>query len=152
MNLKTSQKGFTIVELLIVIVVIAILAAISIVAFTGIQQRGRDSAKASDVSNIVKALTAYTTDDTANGGSGGTWPATASAAATAISGYSAAGVSSTITDKLTLTAHPAAGATGTAATNYSYLPCGTSPNYTGATIGYYKENGNTGVTVTAGKC
>ncbi len=43
MNLKTNQKGFTIVELLIVIVVIAILAAISIVAYTGIQDRARTS-------------------------------------------------------------------------------------------------------------
>ena len=45
MNLKTS-KGFTIVELLIVIVVIAILAAISIVAYTGVQNRARNSAAA----------------------------------------------------------------------------------------------------------
>ena len=144
----TKQKGFTIVELLIVIVVIAILAAISIVAFTGIQQRGRDSAKASDASNIAKALTAMTTDETANGGTSGSWPANAAAAKSALEGYDAAGVSSTITDKLTLTTHPAADATGEDATNYSYVACGN----TGATIGYYKENGNTGVTVTAGKC
>lgn len=50
------KKGFTIVELLIVIVVIAILAAISIVAYNGIQQRARDSRRASDISNIEKAI------------------------------------------------------------------------------------------------
>ena len=55
MNLKTSQKGFTIVELLIVIVVIAILAAISIVAYVGIQNNARASERQSDATSIAKA-------------------------------------------------------------------------------------------------
>ena len=37
MGWQRNSKGFTIVELLIVIVVIAILAALTIVAFNGIQ-------------------------------------------------------------------------------------------------------------------
>jgi len=49
-------RGFTIVELLIVIVVIAILASISIVAYNGIQQRARDTARKSDLSSIRNAL------------------------------------------------------------------------------------------------
>lgn len=53
------QKGFTIVELLIVIVVIGILAAITVVAYNGMQQRARDAKRASDAKNIVKALEAY---------------------------------------------------------------------------------------------
>ena len=51
-----KQRGFTIVELLIVIVVIAILAAITIVAYNGIQQRARDTQRVADISNIVKAI------------------------------------------------------------------------------------------------
>lgn len=150
MNLKQNQKGFTIVELLIVIVVIAILAAISIVAFTGIQQRGRDSGRASDVSNIVKALTAYVTDEPGapNNGGGGVWPADAAAAVTALNNYSAANLSSEITSKLTLGAAP----TGSTPDQYSYIPCTTGGTVTGAEIGYWKENGGAPEEVVAGNC
>lgn len=58
-QMTRDKKGFTIVELLIVIVVIAILAAITIVAYNGIQQRARDARRASDISQIKKALLAY---------------------------------------------------------------------------------------------
>lgn len=51
-----GRKGFTIVELLIVIVIIAILAAITIVAYNGIQQRARDAQRKSDLAAIGKAL------------------------------------------------------------------------------------------------
>ncbi len=54
-----NKRGFTIVELLIVIVVIAILAAISVVAYSGIQTRARDSQRSSDISAIKKALELY---------------------------------------------------------------------------------------------
>lgn len=55
-NIKSIRKdrGFTIVELLIVIVVIAILAAITIVAYNGIQSRSKNSAAATNVNNVVK--------------------------------------------------------------------------------------------------
>lgn len=68
MNLRTNQKGFTIVELLIVVVVIAILAAISIVAYTGITARANTSA-ATEAANSVKSVA------TAYNGSNGSWPA-----------------------------------------------------------------------------
>jgi len=49
-----SSKGFTIVELLIVIVVIAILAAITIVSYNGITQQAKEATKAAEISQWKK--------------------------------------------------------------------------------------------------
>jgi prepilin-type N-terminal cleavage/methylation domain-containing protein len=53
---KQLIKGFTIVELLIVVVVIAILAAITIVAYNGIQNRSHDSAVQNDLVMFFKKM------------------------------------------------------------------------------------------------
>jgi len=54
MTKQIKSKGFTIVELLIVIVVIAILAAITIVAYNGIQNRAKTTALASAAETVQK--------------------------------------------------------------------------------------------------
>jgi len=59
MDKMQDRKGFTIVELLIVIVVIAILAAITIVAYNGIQLRTRDTIRINDLKSIQKAVELY---------------------------------------------------------------------------------------------
>lgn len=51
-----STRGFTIVELLVVIVVIGILAAITIVAYSGVQQRAVAASLTSDLDNATKLL------------------------------------------------------------------------------------------------
>lgn len=51
-----TARGFTIVELLIVIVVVAILAAITIVAYNGIQQRAYAVSIVSTLKSIDKGL------------------------------------------------------------------------------------------------
>lgn len=54
-----KTKGFTIVELLIVIVVIAILAAITVVAYNGVQGRALDSRRLSDIKKIQQGIELY---------------------------------------------------------------------------------------------
>lgn len=56
-----ARKGFTIVELLIVIVVIAILAAVTIVAYNGIRNQAQDSALQSSVSQAAKKIASHAT-------------------------------------------------------------------------------------------
>lgn len=71
MNRCGYRRGFTIVELLIVIVVIAVLAAITIVAYNGIQQRANNTAIISAASQLQKLgkmyRTTYNVDTLING-------------------------------------------------------------------------------------
>ena len=60
--MKRIARGFTIVELLIVIVIIAILATITIVAFNGIQDRARYTSMQSDIKGLRKAIEMYKVD------------------------------------------------------------------------------------------
>ncbi len=60
---REYRRGFTIVELLIVIVIIGILATITIVSFNGIQAKARDSQRLQDAKTIVQALEIYKTQN-----------------------------------------------------------------------------------------
>ena len=51
---KTNKKGFTIVELVIVIAVIAILAAVLIPTFSGIVKNARISADTQVCKNLIR--------------------------------------------------------------------------------------------------
>jgi prepilin-type N-terminal cleavage/methylation domain-containing protein len=72
---KYQVKGFTIVELLIVIVVIGILAAITMVTYTGITQRANYAKEQSDISSINKLIQEYyaTNESYPNTGGSGSW-------------------------------------------------------------------------------
>ncbi len=70
-----DDRGFTIVELLIVIVVIGILAAITIVAYNGVQERARTATVQADLTNFAKKVEAAKIDT-----SDGLYPTTLTAA------------------------------------------------------------------------
>ena len=62
-GMKRKVRGFTIIELLVVLAVIAVLSSIAIVRFSSVQASGRDSKRLSDVSQIQKALGLYQIDN-----------------------------------------------------------------------------------------
>lgn len=91
---SSGQRGFTIVELLIVIVVIAILATISIVAFNGINARANDSKTRSAVHQFEVALQTWVQDypPPIKGGSGSTVAASNGTCADGSSGFVGTGL------------------------------------------------------------
>jgi len=92
-RLRRSRKGFTLVELLVVIVVLAVLAAIVLPKFVGAGTRSKESALKSDLKLFRNAVTLFYTDTAAYPASLADLAATSAPA----SGLDAAGNAKSIT-------------------------------------------------------
>jgi len=119
---SNKTKGFTLVELLIVIVVIAILAAISIVVYNGVADRARDGERLANARDIINAAAVHNSEK-------GHWPTI-----TELGSFNTIKLSDQIKSRLGTTAP-----SPTDKSKYLYELCGTAPNITGAKVTYWKE-------------
>ena len=120
-----KEKGFTIVELLIVIVVIGILAAIVIVAYNGIQNRAKTVRAQTNANAVQKIAESYNTDNNV-------YPSTI--------GQFSAGLTAHLPSVLVIVSGNASpwgltSTNGTTAISYRYK--GTIPNVTGGVLRYW---------------
>jgi prepilin-type N-terminal cleavage/methylation domain-containing protein len=75
----SRDKGFTLVELLIVIVILGVLATVTVFAVNGITSKAKASSCQADTSSLNTAIEAYNAGE-------GSYPATLPALATATAG------------------------------------------------------------------
>jgi len=62
-NIKNKNKGFTLIEMLIVITIIALLASLILVGMGGARAKTRDSRRIADLHNVMNALELYYAKD-----------------------------------------------------------------------------------------
>lgn len=114
-KINILQKGFTLVELLIVIAIIGVLAALLMSNFIGVRQRARDAQRKSDLKQVQSALELYRSDV-------GTYPSCTSSASC---NFPSCGSSL-----------PASGAT----IYMQKIPCDPSSSYNSGSYAYWSDS------------
>lgn len=137
---QNKAKGFTLVELLIVIVVIAILAAISIVAYNGVTQKARDDERATNARNVINAIASYHAEN-------GQYPSGAADLKNKLAGFNTVKVGSAVLDTLK---HVAPGS-GAEAKTLQVFVCKKADSVVGIKLAHWKEDGNTRPEQTTGE-
>ena len=132
-NIKSKKaRGFTIIELLVVIVVIGILAAITIVSYSGITNRAKTSKAQTNADSVLNVADVYAADN-------GVYPTVGQLPTSGSSANLPTGVSVTTSAPTKANGETTVG---------NYTTCGT--NTTGASVTYYDFGTPTTVTIKTG--
>jgi len=62
-NTKTKKKGFTLIELMVVVAIMGLLAALAVISLNNARARARDARRISDVKQVQTALELYYLDN-----------------------------------------------------------------------------------------
>ena len=124
-NIKLN-KGFTIVELLVVIVVIGILAAITMVSYNGVTNKAKTAQAQSNANSAIQVINIYQAD---TAGGNGSFPADAAAIMAYTSGIAK------IPTGLTVSAGTVALTSSNGTSVVTYRPLATAAN--GGCLAYF---------------
>ena len=72
---RGTKKGFTLLELLVVITIIGLLSSVGLASYTRAQARARDAKRQSDMTTLRNALELYYSENNVYVNTGGAWQA-----------------------------------------------------------------------------
>lgn len=91
-----NKKGFTLIELIVVIAIIGLLSTLAVVALGSARTKARDSKRLADLKQLQTALEIYYTEQNAYPAGNGVTLGTGNAACLNASGFAAAGCASAL--------------------------------------------------------